>query len=510
MRRQNEFHPRTRYSPADSYRFLPFNFSPFDAGRMLLVNEVGEHQLLSNEKFTAFIDKNLPSSDEVYLDLKGKHFLYDSDSIVPFELLAIKYRTKKQHLAGFVKLHIFVVSLRCEHSCHYCQVSRVSTNKTLYDMSPATALKALDLVFSVPAKELKIEFQGGEPLLNFEVIRLIVETAKEKAESTGKIVEFVITTNLALITDEILDYCRTHRIWISTSLDGPAFVHNANRPRRDKNSYELTIDGINRVRASLGNDGVSALMTTTKLSLSHPREIIDEYLQNGFNAIFLRSLSPYGFAAKTEHLIGYTVEEFLRFYTEALAYIIDLNRRGIRFVEIFAQIILTRILTPFSTGYVDLQSPAGAGIGVVVYNYDGDVYASDEARMLAEMNDTRFKLGNAHTDSYENIFGGQLLREIVASSNVESIPVCSECVFQSYCGSDPVFHYATQGDLGGYIPSSDFHRKHFFIIKHLLELYHSDNDVKRIFHDWIRPRGQVPVESSDQDNDLCLIEGAQP
>lgn len=487
MRRQNQFLPRDHYLPPNAYKFLPFRFTPFDEEQILLVNEVGEHVLLPIADFADFVDHKLDKSAPSYLDLKGKHFLFDSASIAPFELLAIKYRTKKEHLAGFVKLHIFVVSLRCEHSCHYCQVSRVSTSKALYDMSAETAFRAVDLVFKSPADELKIEFQGGEPLLNFEVIRLIVEQSERKALETGKRVEFVVTTNLALVTDEILEYCLEHRIWISTSLDGPAFIHNANRPRPENNSYELTVQGIGRVREILGHHAVSAVMTATRLSLKHPREIIDEYVRQEFSSIFLRSISPYGFALKTERLIGYSMKDFLGFYTEALDYIIELNKKGIWLVETFTQNLLVRMLTPFSTGYVDLQSPAGAGTGVVVYNYDGDVYASDEARMLAEMNDQRFKLGNVHADSYEAIFGGEIVRELISSTNIESVPICDDCAFQPFCGADPVFHYATQGDLAGYIPSSDFHQKHFFIFKHLLKLYHADQETRQIFHRWASP-----------------------
>ena len=487
LRRQNEFFQPEYYRPQQVYQLLPFKFQPFDENKILMVNKTGEHYLIDHNDFESFIGKNLSSEASTYLDLKGKHFLFDSNSAVPLELLSIKYRTKKEFLSGFVKLHIFVVSLRCEHSCHYCQVSRVSTSRVLYDMSRETAIKAVDLVFQSPAEALKIEFQGGEPLLNFETIKLIVEISEEKAVETGKQIEFVITTNLALINEEILHYCLEHRIWISTSLDGPAWIHNRNRPRPEKNSYELTIRGIEQTRKILGDHSVSALMTATKLSLDHPKEIIDEYLAQGFNTIFLRSLSPYGFAEKAKKLVGYSIEEFLEFYTAALNYIIELNKKGVFFVESFAQLILTRILTPFSTGYVDLQSPAGAGTSVVVYNYDGDVYASDEARMLAEMNDTRFKLGNVHENSWHKIFTGNVVRELIESSNVESIPVCSDCAFQSFCGSDPVFHYGTQGDLAGFIPSSDFHKKHFYIIDLLLKLYHSDAETAKIFHRWIQP-----------------------
>src|SRR5436305_290687 len=79
------------------------------------------------------------------------------------------------------KLHIFVTTLRCEHSCHYCQVSRQSADRVKYDMSEETALRALDLMFRSPASHLTLEFQGGEPLLNFDLIRFIVPRAKERA-----------------------------------------------------------------------------------------------------------------------------------------------------------------------------------------------------------------------------------------------------------------------------------------------------------------------------------------
>jgi radical SAM protein with 4Fe4S-binding SPASM domain len=228
-------------------------------------------------------------------------------------------------------------------------------------------------------------------------------------------------------------------------------------------------------------------MTTTRLSLNHPIEIIDEYVRLGFKSIFLRSISPYGFAIKTHARSGYETDAFLQFYKTGLDYIIRLNREGIDIAETYAKILLTKILTPFPTSFVDLQSPAGAGISVVVYNYDGDVYASDESRMLAEMGDRRFRLGNARTDSYQSIFGGEVMRSLVESSIVESIPGCNDCAFQSYCGGDPVFHYATQGDITGNRPSSAFCKRNMRIISYLFSLLaDEDTELYRIFFAWIR------------------------
>ena len=455
-------------------------------GRKIVVNEVGEFRFLSNDEFDRFINRQLSQSDRIYQDLKSKHFLFDGDPRLPIKLLATKYRTKRAFLAGFTQLHIFVVTLRCDHSCNYCQVSRVSPDKAQFDMSPETALRALDHVMRSPAETIKIEFQGGEPLLNMDLISLVVAEAQRRATATDRRIEFVVTSNLAYLTDEVLAFMKENEVLLSTSLDGPALVHNANRPRPGGDSYDLAIAGIRRARDVLGWDRVDALMTTSKLSLEHPKAIVDEYVNQGFAGISLRPISPYGFAVRTKSSLAYEADAFLDFYREALDHIIELNRHGTNFVESYAQLLLTKILTPYATGYVDLQSPSGAGIGAAVYNYDGGVYASDEARMLAEMGDSAFRLG-AVEDSYEDLFGGELLRSIVSASCVESLPGCADCAFQTYCGCDPVENHATQGSMFGHRPTSSFCRRNMEIIKHLFALLESgDGFIRDLFWSWVQ------------------------
>jgi len=146
---------------------------------------------------------------------------------------------------------------------------------------------------------------------------------------------------------------------------------------------------------------------------------------------------------------------FLAFYREALDHIISTNRAGQAFTEVYAQILLRKILTPFPTGYVNLQSPAGAGINVVAHNYDGDVYASDEARMLAEMGDASFGLGNVHRDDF------------------------------AYCDADPIWNWATQADPVGHRPTSAFCEKNMGIIRHLFDLWRGDDPfVQSLFVRW--------------------------
>jgi His-Xaa-Ser system radical SAM maturase HxsB len=482
------FYPRDTYSSNDSeYSLFPFRFLRLDREKELFVNEVGEYVIAPTGTARILVEKHLTRGSEMYATFKAKQFIGDDKSAPLLDVLATKYRTKYNFIKGFTKLHIFVVTLRCDHSCHYCQVSRQTADKSTYDMSPQTVEKSVELMMKSPAPHITLELQGGEPLLAFDVIRHIVPLAKSKAKAADKDLEIVVTTNLANATDDMLSYFRDENIKVSTSLDGPAFIHNANRPRPGNNSYELTIANIERARKIVGVSRVAALMTTTKLSLEHPKEIIDEYVKQGFHSIFLRPLSPYGFALKTRKKTGYELSSFLNFYRTGLDHIIQINRNGYDLAEVYTKILLTKILTPYGTGFVDLQSPAGAGINVLVYNYDGDVYATDESRMLAEMGDHTFRLGNVHAHSHKDIFTGDSFLNLVAASCNQSLAGCSDCAFQPYCGADPVFHHSTQGDVFGNRPSSLFCQRNMTIIKHLFGLLTSDDqELMRIFFAWIQ------------------------
>lgn len=473
------FNPLEHYRPAASpYRLLPFRFMRWTDDSVLVVNDVGQYCFLGAADFAEFVRGQLVPSVECYDELRSRHFLSDSSSTTPLQLLATKYRTRMAHLAGFTKLHMFVVTLRCDHSCRYCQVSRVTSDRAKFDMTLEIARKAIDHVFRSPAERLKIEFQGGEPLLNFELVASIVELAQERNVRERRKLEFVVATNLVPLTTTMLEFMAAHGMFVSTSLDGPAFLHDANRPRPGSNSHELVAEKISLVRERLGRDQISAIMTTTERSLDHPREIIDEYIRLGFDAVFLRPISPYGFAVRTGEAASYQTERFLRFYREGLEYVIQLNRGGLPMLEIYAQIVLRKILTPFATGYVDLQTPAGTVLGAVAYNYDGRVYASDEARMLAAMGDDSFCLGNVEED-YEALFGGEIAQALAAGSVMESLPGCSDCAFLPFCGADPVFHYRTQGDVVGRKPTSAFCQKNMAIIRLLLSLLKDGDDFTR-------------------------------
>lgn len=464
------------------YYLLPFRFERL-GNKELIVNEVGDFLVTERNTVERIVNREIASEEELYKDLIS--FFFISEKPIPdlIDNYATRLRTKKSFLNGFTSLHIFVLTIRCNQNCVYCQASSKECSAAMYDMKQEDMSKAIDLMFRSPSPSITMEFQGGEPTLAPDLLRYAIEEAEKRNEIHKKQITYVLCTNSINMTEVILDICIKYKVLISTSLDGPEFLHNRNRGKTD--SYQKVIAGIEKARALLGHDRVSALMTTSEYSLLYPKQIIDSYLENGFHSVFLRPLNPYGLATDNSDWDLY-FERFIEFYKQSLDYIIRLNKKGIFFVEELTALILRKILTPFPIGFVDLQSPAGIINGVIVYNYDGYVYASDESRMLAEYNDFTFRLGSVD-DRYEDIFYGRKAQELSKVWATEVVAGCSDCAFQSYCGADPVRNYSTQGDAYGFRPTSTFCKKHKAIISHVFDLLIERGDeVIPIFKQWIR------------------------
>jgi len=481
-----KFKPLEFYSsPSIAYYLLPFRFHRLNDSREILVNEVGDYIVAPIDTARRIAAHDISPSESIYADLVANFFISEKPIPDLIDILATRYRTKKSFLDDFTSLHIFVITLRCDHTCHYCQVSRQSEDKHQYDMSRTDIDGFIDLMFKSPSRDVTVEFQGGEPLLVFDNIVYAVKRIEELNRADKRRVRFVVCTNLSNINLDILTFLKEHGILISTSYDGPEFIHNSNRTFSRGNSHATVLEKIGLCREILGNDMVSALMTASSLTLNYPVEIVDDYVAQGLPSIFLRQINPYGFAKKNRMKNAYTAEQFLEFYKTALQHIINLNLRGLFFLEEFATIILSKILTPFPIGFTDLQSPNGMINGAIVYNYDGFVYASDESRMLAEERDFTFQLGHVKSDSYQKIFYGAKAQHIAKYWANESLAGCSECGFQSYCGADPVRHYATQGDLAGYRPTSSFCITNMEIIRFLIELLTENRSIERVFRSWV-------------------------
>lgn len=393
------------------YQLLPFRFDRFSDDEYLLTNEVGEYLFMTKEDFHKFVNYELDVNSDLYLDAESKQIATRDDISDVIKMLATKFRTKKSILRDFTSLHMVVPTLRCNSSCIYCQVARKDLDAQSVDMSKQTAKNTVKLIFQSPSPIIKIEFQGGDPSTYFEMVKYIIEEAELQNILKKRHLEFVICTNISLLDEDMVSYLKKHKCYISTSLDGPKDLHNTNRPLQNTTkTHEIFEKNLQMIRRVYGTDDcVSALMTTSKYSLGRFKEIVDEYVRLGFNNIFLRSLNPYGFAKQYKDKIAYPVEDFVENFKEGLNYIIELNKRGTFFVEGYAALLLRRMLTPFATGFVDLQSPAGVGIAGAIYDYDGSVYVADEARMMARFKNYYFRLGNVNNDTHQTMFNGELL-----------------------------------------------------------------------------------------------------
>lgn len=468
------------------YTILPFQFKRTNNNDVLMVNEAGDFTFISNEDFLLFVKHQLQKNSNSYNNLKSHLFLATEELPVSIRQTAARYSTRKAFLRDFTALHMMVITLRCNQKCEYCQVSCADEDAKKFDMSEETAKKIVDMIFQSPILCPKIEFQGGEPTLNWKVITTTVEYAENIAKEKNKKVNFVICTNLTNIREDKLLYCKEHNICISSSLDGPRILHDECRKTKNGNgTYDKFLEKLALTRSVLGEDSVNALMTTTSKNLNSIEDVVDEYIRQGFHGIFIRALNPYGFAAEKSSELGYDTDSFVNKYFEALDYIIELNKK-IYFQEFFASLLLARILTPFSTGFVDLQSPSGAGICGTIYDYDGSVYPADEARMLARMGDNHFCLGNVANNSYKEIFTGEKLKNITRNSCVEVTAPCAWCVYQAYCGCDPVRNYLETGHEERNMASSPFCNKYKKILDGIFDrLRNADEMTKDIFWSWI-------------------------
>jgi diguanylate cyclase (GGDEF)-like protein len=227
------------HAPDKAVTLLPFRFQRTDPGRYLVSNMVGDFLRLTEDELNRLVDLRIVPGDGLYEKAYSGHLISREGQRAQLQLLAMRLRSRMAFLRAPTALHLFVVTLRCEHSCPYCQVSRQSADRSRFDMSEETAERGLAIAFQSPSSRIKIEFQGGEPLLNFPLIEKIVLAAEEGGPKVSKKIDFVIASNLALLTEEILTFCKVHGILLSTSLDGPADLHNKNRPRPGGNSHEL-------------------------------------------------------------------------------------------------------------------------------------------------------------------------------------------------------------------------------------------------------------------------------
>lgn len=418
----------------------------FDDDHFLITSEHGAWVVLSKEEYVLLRENGITQNLNLFATLEEKGIILTEKNQ---ERLAQMYKERFHYLFNGITLHIVVPTLRCNQKCVYCGASSVPLNSKKFDMDEKTAKAVVDFIFQSPSRFLTIEFQGGEPLVNFPIVRYIIEYAKKKNESNisdgewwrgKKNIMFRLVSNFTLMDTDILGYLMKNKVSICTSLDGPKKLHDKNRVYTKSGSHKLVTYWIDYIMKELKSE-CGAIPTISKYSLPYAKEIVDEYLKHGLNVIRMRPLNITGTARTAWKTIGYTSEQYFSFWKEFIEYTLKLNKNGTKIQDLDTVFMLRRIVTLKPPFNACLGAPCGACLIQAAYNQWGDVYTCDEGRA-----NEVFKLGNVKESNYSNIFTSNSALNFIGLTSMTS-SYCDMCEWHAYCSPCLVSSYGSQGNL---------------------------------------------------------------
>jgi His-Xaa-Ser system radical SAM maturase HxsB len=463
--------------------------------RVLLTNYEGNWLLVSDDEFARVARGDVSPGTPLHDRLREGNFLraeYD----VP--KAAARVRERKSFLNHGPKLHVLTVTLRCNEACSCDGAACVGMDAVDTDMSIETAERAVDFILRSTSASVVIEFQGGEPLLNFDVVKHAIEYATQRNESVAKQLAFVMVSNFSLMDEEKLGFLAKHKVLLSTRVEGPEQHHDRQRRLSGLSSYQSAKKWIGRVNEQYRANEldpalyrVEAQLTVTRETLPLWKEVVDAYVELGVQSIFLRPGADLGRAGGAQGGDGYSVEEYLDFYRQATDYVLALSAKGTPIVERYAGLFLTKILAGEDPNFLDIRSPGGAGIGQLAYDHEGKIFTCDEGRLLHRAGDDAFLLGDVRTTSYRAVTGHATVRTLAIASQRDSQPDCVDCAYNPYCGVSPVHSHKTLASLWGPMRSSSLCAVHKGVQDYLFgKLARSDSDMLEVLQRWTMGRGR--------------------
>ena len=276
---------------------------------------------------------------------------------------------------------------------------------------------------------------------------------------------FALVTNLTLMDNKKMDFLLSHWVRISTSLDGPKKVHDFNRPWTKGSAFDKVVYWIEKINKEYKKRNIRArvwaIATATKKILDKHKEIVDLYIGLWLHSIFIRPLNPYGFAAKTWDIVGYSMGEYNKFYKNMLKYIQEIRTKKVKewkikmamFKDAYTEGILWYNLQSCQRlNFMEERTPCGAVLWQLAYNYDGNIYTCDEWRMLAETGDDSFKvweinLSKSAEEIWKELITSMVTKFMIWSSIIDTIPWYDTNPISNYCWTCPIYSYIKSGNL---------------------------------------------------------------
>ena len=384
------------------------------------------------EKFSGRDDVTYADVEECYEQvcaLRDGGRLFTSDSFEPMAG-ALKART-----SGVIKALCLHVAHTCNLNCAYCFASQGKYHGDRAVMSFEVGKRALDFLIehSGSRRNLEVDFFGGEPLMNFDVVKQLVAYARSIEKEKGKNFRFTLTTNGMLIDDDVIDFANREMSNVVLSLDGRKEINDRTRVDYAGNgSYDRIVPKFQKLVEARGGKNYYMRGTFTHANPDFLKDI-QQMLDLGFTELSMEPVvcAPGDPSALTE-------EDFpvvCRQYEQLAELMLRRDREGKPFT-------FYHYMLDLSGGPCIYKRISGCGSGTeyMAVTPWGDLYPCHQF-----VGDEKFRLGNIR-DGVTN----RERRAEFAACNVYAHPECADCWAKLYCsGGCAANAYHATGSVTG-------------------------------------------------------------
>ncbi|MDY6085919.1 MAG: thioether cross-link-forming SCIFF peptide maturase [Peptoniphilaceae bacterium] len=415
-------------------------------------------EAVSSERLNSELHEAFPEADEADLqetlndlrELIANEQLFTED---PYADLSLKLRERKT----YVKALCLNVAHTCNLDCDYCFASQGKYHGERALMSLDVAKRAIDFVIreSGPHRNIDIDFFGGEPALNWDVVKETVRYAREKEQDSGKHFRFTFTTNGMLLDDEMISFLNENMHNVVLSLDGRKEVHDRLRHTVDgRGSYDRIVPRFKSFVSSRGDQEYYMRGTYTKNNVDFYQDVL--HMANlGFYRL---SMEPVIGDPDEPYMLGPDDVEALKAeYDKLAAEMIRRNRLAADAVASGEDVdalppedhpfVFYHFMMNLEGGPCVHKRISGCGIGTeyLAVTPEGDLYPCHQF-----VGETDFKIGNVMT----GIEKPELTADF-KECNCYSRPDCQDCWAKLYCsGGCAANALHAAGDLQATVPLS--------------------------------------------------------
>ncbi|AXK52897.1 quinohemoprotein amine dehydrogenase maturation protein [Pseudomonas protegens] len=326
------------------------------------------------------------------------------------------------------------VNTGCNLSCTYCYKEDLDKPSAGKKMGLDTAIASVEMLLQESPDEERytVVFFGGEPLSNRPLIEAMVDYCEQRFSAAGKFVEFVMTTNATLLTEEVVDYLNAHRFGLSVSIDGPKTVHDRNRITvGGQGTYDVVRRKAQMLLARYNSRPVGARVTLTT-GVTDLETIWDHlfnelgFAEVGFAPVTSGDISSFNLSSEELIEVFASMKRLGRRYLEAA-----LEHRNIGFSN------LHQLITDIHEGHKKAL-PCGAGLKMLAVDHKGELNLCHRFT-----GSTLPTFGNVHDGGVKQVQLNDFL-----SQRLDRIHTgCDSCRIRNLC-SGGCYHesYARYGD----------------------------------------------------------------